>query len=981
MEKEKRIKFVWNLHYACNYRCSYCNFNGSWDELSVKNKKISKNDWIKAWDRIYDLYGSVDIHLVGGEPCIYPDFTEIVCRISKKHFLGLTTNLSVDFKRFADSVSPKRFEFGIGASFHPQYVKFEDFLSKVIELKNKGFKIWVNYVAYPPQIDKMNFFKSTLQKHGIPFVVQPFRGTYNDKIYPEAYTDSDRSIIKDIAGTDSSIQQDMQYQLDRKNTKGVLCRAGQILAHIEPDGTVKRCGLIEKPIGNIFDANFRLLDKPLPCTEEHCPCDYIYLVDSNEKLNEYSAKRQDNISEKEASAHVVVDLIEEAEFCLFKLEDFDTAEALIKKALAKDKDNIWGLRVLANIFRRKAESNNNDNLLLQKAREVIDDALFISKGDSCVLAESARIYLAQNQYRKADFEIVKAIKKDSENTYFQEVNQKIKDTALSSIDKNSLSVSNDHLDMMLVLTPGWGRESAPFALASLTGLLRKHNFIVKSFDINNFIFHRLSSDKSSVQLWDWEQCGFWDDRPSVENFINKNSILIDSIVDSILKQKPEVIGFSVYLTTKIMSLEFARRIKAKNPNILIVFGGSQCRRKENWRELIENDFVDAIILDDAEATIIDFLNIFKKEKKIKYCPGLIYRDGTDIIDCGDRSVVDLDDLPFADFSDFDFKSYKCPHIIKIAFSRGCTEGCAYCSARTVWRGFRTMNGERIFNEIKFQVENFHKRMDYSMIPHLIFLDSLINANMLVLKDWLMRLVEVRKDKNGPLFNFIWRAQAIIRPEMNEEIISLIKDSGCVEINYGIESGSAKVLKDMRKRYTPEIAEKVVRCIYKYGIPAKANFMFGFPTETEEDFKGTLNFIQRNARFMTEVYPSRTFCAIERFTYLFENREKFGILPQKQENHLFWQSQNGKNNYLVRVERYFAFCKLLANLDHKPLVTGVDNIERDKWLSLGQYYQYEQDFTKALECYDNYIKLNGVIDSVEESMNICKAYLSKRETKI
>ena len=75
----------------------------------------------------------------------------------------------------------------------------------------------------------------------------------------------------------------MNYHLEGRKTKGKLCRSGQLYASIKADGTVTRCGpLSHKPIGNLFDDNFKLFDTPMPCEAEICPCDeYVWIVDED----------------------------------------------------------------------------------------------------------------------------------------------------------------------------------------------------------------------------------------------------------------------------------------------------------------------------------------------------------------------------------------------------------------------------------------------------------------------------------------------------------------------------------------------------------------------------------------------------------------------------------------------------------------------------------------------------------------------------
>jgi hypothetical protein len=162
-------------------------------------------------------------------------------------------------------------------NFHPLEAKLEPFIRKILALKNRGFKGGVCYLAYPPQMDKIDYYRNEFEKHGIGFALAAFWGEYNGKTYPAAYSEEERRIIAPFLGDVSRVQ----YHLEGRKTKGKLCRAGHVYASIKADGTVTRCGpLSHKPVGNLFDADFKLFDRPMPCEADVCPCDeYVWLVD------------------------------------------------------------------------------------------------------------------------------------------------------------------------------------------------------------------------------------------------------------------------------------------------------------------------------------------------------------------------------------------------------------------------------------------------------------------------------------------------------------------------------------------------------------------------------------------------------------------------------------------------------------------------------------------------------------------------------
>lgn len=288
MGKLKEVELEWLIHYKCNYRCPYCFFDGMWEEIEPRNQYLPLEKWFKVWYRIFEKYEKVRILITGGEPLIYLDFIELVEELSKYCAIGFDTNLSCSVMKLRDFVKKVVAEnIDCGLSFHPLFAEYDSFLNKALFLKENGYNVRVYYVTYPPQLGRLKYFQHKFVKKGLNFVPQPFRGRYNGKIYPEAYTEEEKALIYNITeDLDVEFRKKINKQMDQVKSEGRLCRAGQVYARVDTDGTVYRCGCdatgsANKPIGNFFDANFELLDKPTPCEEKICPCEFRWLVKEN----------------------------------------------------------------------------------------------------------------------------------------------------------------------------------------------------------------------------------------------------------------------------------------------------------------------------------------------------------------------------------------------------------------------------------------------------------------------------------------------------------------------------------------------------------------------------------------------------------------------------------------------------------------------------------------------------------------------------
>lgn len=265
----EKIRIVWDIHYQCNYRCPYCWFKDNVKIIYAKSTPILVEEWVKYWNCLFEKYGSVHIEITGGEPFIYPRFVELVREIAKRHSIRVTTNLSANIDIFLKEIDPERVK--VISSFHPSFADLEAFLKKAILLKERGYGDTVIYVAYPPQINQVDYYKGKFKEQGIVFSVTPFCGVYRALDYPGAYTEAEKEILKPYLSQD---ERRLRFTLNSESPRGRLCRAGQKSALLYDSGKVSRCGrLKDKPFANFFDKDFSLLDKPLPCEADFCPCD------------------------------------------------------------------------------------------------------------------------------------------------------------------------------------------------------------------------------------------------------------------------------------------------------------------------------------------------------------------------------------------------------------------------------------------------------------------------------------------------------------------------------------------------------------------------------------------------------------------------------------------------------------------------------------------------------------------------------------
>jgi radical SAM superfamily enzyme YgiQ (UPF0313 family) len=156
--------------------------------------------------------------------------------------------------------------------------------------------------------------------------------------------------------------------------------------------------------------------------------------------------------------------------------------------------------------------------------------------------------------------------------------------------------------------------------------------------------------------------------------------------------------------------------------------------------------------------------------------------------------------------------------------------------------------------------------------------------------------------------------------MGPELLAKMKRAGFHTLNFGMESGSDRILKKMRKLYTAAEAEKVIRDTSAAGINVVLNFVVGFPGEEPEDFRQTLDFIERNRAFIANVAPAHE-CDILG-TEIASCSDEYGLsVPLREDFIQNWETTDKRNGPGVRRARKQEFDDFLSCMKI-PIKCGV-----------------------------------------------------------
>lgn len=307
--------------------------------------------------------------------------------------------------------------------------------------------------------------------------------------------------------------------------------------------------------------------------------------------------------------------------------------------------------------------------------------------------------------------------------------------------------------------------------------------------------------------------------------------LHDGELEKLINEKGiNVVGLSCTTPYIYRALDLANTVKKISPEIKIVLGGVHPSVMTD--ECLQNESVDYVVRHEGEITLWEFLKSLQGELDIKDVKGLSYKENGSIIHNPDRlAIEDLDSLP--PFPFHLFEKQKDRYFFRILTSRGCPYRCIFCSARSITgRKYRYRSAEQVIKDIDLLVNQFCR-------SRIGFADDTFTAN----KDRVIKLCELIIDRGlhkKATFYCMTRGDTVDR-----HLLEIMKTAGFRGISFGIETGSNRIMKLIKKGETIESNIRAVKTAKDIGFIVRGSFILGFPTETREESRETINLALKN----------------------------------------------------------------------------------------------------------------------------------------
>lgn len=257
----KSTTILWGYEGAdapCNYRCPYC-IDG-W----MGRKKGQFHGTISQWHNAFKKAfrnNHVIFYISYGEPILSSKLYEVMEMISVEPNweMMMTTNLSQPLDGLVRTQLVKENRLNINASFHPTHAKVNEFLKKVLFLRNYGIEYPVIYVMYPPLIEDFEHYFHIFDKHNLLVHVRRFKGRFNNSLYPRDYTEQERRFIAKYAD-DATIK----YMLNEPDLWRKLSYHGMYYITVSNKGDAGTEYFAGRRLGNILDGTLKLDVEPQP---------------------------------------------------------------------------------------------------------------------------------------------------------------------------------------------------------------------------------------------------------------------------------------------------------------------------------------------------------------------------------------------------------------------------------------------------------------------------------------------------------------------------------------------------------------------------------------------------------------------------------------------------------------------------------------------------------------------------------------------
>ncbi|MFZ5799977.1 MAG: B12-binding domain-containing radical SAM protein [Candidatus Omnitrophota bacterium] len=320
----------------------------------------------------------------------------------------------------------------------------------------------------------------------------------------------------------------------------------------------------------------------------------------------------------------------------------------------------------------------------------------------------------------------------------------------------------------------------------------------------------------------------------IASFLRKKSgikearVLAGNVLSQLEREPPDIIGISSVTQDFPRAAQYAGFLKQKF-RVPVIVGGVHI---SSLPHRLPEAF-DLAVLGEGEETIRELIETISAwgwdEKRLALIKGIVYhQEGRVVVNPPRQIITDMDSIPFPVRSGFHRHGF-----FHILTSRGCPYRCSFCSSSRFWNKVRFFSAQYVIEEILHLITDYKAR-------HISIWDDIFIANLRRFRE-IVSLIRRKNIHRRISFGCSVRANLV-----TEEVCSLMKQMNITHVDMGLESGSDRMLKFLKKD-TVDVAanRRAVEQLKQHGFVTRASFIVGSPGETSEDMTQTLEFIKQS----------------------------------------------------------------------------------------------------------------------------------------
>ncbi|MFH1492247.1 MAG: radical SAM protein [Candidatus Omnitrophota bacterium] len=307
------------------------------------------------------------------------------------------------------------------------------------------------------------------------------------------------------------------------------------------------------------------------------------------------------------------------------------------------------------------------------------------------------------------------------------------------------------------------------------------------------------------------------------------------LIGLLMRERPDVIGITGTTPVFESVKKVAENIKVSLPDAIIVVGGPHLTAMS--KETMECPYFDVGVMREGEVTFLELIKRIQNKglTDLRDINGIVYKENGKVIETRPREfVTDLDSLSFParhllpplEAYKPTPASYRRLPLGVLITTRGCPSRCTFCDRGVFGSSYRERTPDNIIAEIEELIFKFGAR-------ELRFFDDTFTLNE-------KRVLEICAKFKEKKIKIPWTCLTKVTA-ISEGLLKAMKQAGCWQVLYGLESGDARMLKALNKGNTVEQNERAVKLAHRAGLSVRADFIVGTPGETMESLRRTLDF--------------------------------------------------------------------------------------------------------------------------------------------